>query len=87
MSSRQIVLAERFIYFPTRCQARAGLAQRMRLISFRVSQVTSGHGQLHLQVEELRLRHLVHHAPQGCCVSELRPPTARGIHFLIAGTT
>jgi hypothetical protein len=28
-----------------------------------LGQVTSGHGQLHLQVEELRLRHLARCAP------------------------
>lgn len=60
--------------FADRAQAQACLAQRVRLISFRLGQVTSGHGQLHLQVEERRLRHLVHYAPLGCCVSELRPP-------------
>ncbi len=37
-----------------RAQAQARLAQRVRPISFLLGQVTSGHGQLHLQVEELR---------------------------------
>jgi hypothetical protein len=57
-----------------RTQAQARFAQRVSLISFCLGQVTSGHGQLHLQVEALRLRHLVLYAPLGCCDSELRPP-------------
>jgi hypothetical protein len=46
-----------------RSQAQARFAQLLRLLSFRLGQVTSGHGQLHLQVEELRLRQLAHYAP------------------------
>ena len=60
--------------FVMRSKVQARLAQGLRPISFRLGQVTSGHGQLHLQVEELRLLHLAHYAPQGCFALELRSP-------------